>query len=54
VRLVREEAASAATPADLQQALRTHHPRAVVHQRELEGERAVVWYVYREGRWIPI
>lgn len=36
----------------LQAALRPRYPSAVVHRRELSGERGVVWYVYREGRWV--
>ena len=36
----------------LQAALRERHPEAVVHLREISSERVVVWYVYRDGRWI--
>jgi hypothetical protein len=43
--------AGAATPAALQSALSGRFPRTVVRARELSGENAVVWYVYREGRW---
>ena len=39
-------------PADLEAALRLHHPRAVVRPRSLAGERFEVWYAYREGHWI--
>jgi hypothetical protein len=39
-------------PAELQAALRSHYPRAVVRRRELTDEELEVWYVYREGRWI--
>jgi hypothetical protein len=39
-------------PGDLEQVLRTRYPRAVVRPRELAGERAEIWYVYREGHWI--
>ena len=42
----------ATTIADLQAALRGHYPQAVVHLREISAERVVVWYVYRDGRWI--
>ena len=35
-----------------QSALRRRYPSAVVHRRELSGELGVVWYVYREGRWV--
>jgi hypothetical protein len=36
----------------LQTALRETYPLAVVHLREISSEQAVVWYVYRDGRWI--
>ena len=36
----------------LEGALRRRYPLASVHKREISAERAVVWYVYREGRWI--
>ena len=39
-------------PADLQTMLRERYPAAVVRRRELAGERAEVWYVYRDGRWV--
>jgi hypothetical protein len=49
-----QEAASAASSAeDLEAALRRTYPNTVVRPRDLEGERWIVWYVYREGRWIP-
>lgn len=35
----------------LEVALRMRYPKTVVRARDLAGERAVVWYVYREGRW---
>jgi hypothetical protein len=38
--------------AELQQILRRAYPRAIVRARDLVGERRVVWYVYREGRWV--
>lgn len=34
-----------------QEQLRLVYPLAVVHERVLSGERATVWYVYRDGRW---
>lgn len=37
---------------ELERRLRDGYPRATVHARELVGESAVIWYVYREGRWI--
>jgi hypothetical protein len=39
--------------AELQQLLRGDYPRAVVRARDLAGERSVVWYVYRDGHWVP-
>jgi hypothetical protein len=41
-----------ATAEDFQARLRSEYPHATVHRRELAGEARVVWYVYREGRWI--
>lgn len=41
------------TPASFQERLREDYPDAVVRPRELSSERALVWYVYRDGRWIP-
>jgi hypothetical protein len=38
-------------PEALEAALRMRYPKAVVRARDLAGERAVVWYVYRDGRW---
>lgn len=38
-------------PAAVQEGLRARYPRAVVRRRELAGETAAVWYVYRDGRW---
>jgi hypothetical protein len=42
----------AASPPELERGLRDVYPRATVHQRELAGERILVWYVYREGHWV--
>jgi len=53
VRLVEEMSASTAMPSELQGLVREQHPRAVVHSRELSGELQVVWYVYRDGKWVP-
>ena len=42
-----------ATTSDaLQAALRERYPAAVVRPRVLSSEPEVLWYVYREGRWI--
>lgn len=41
------------SPSALQDRLREHYPRVVVRARELNGEPFTIWYVYREGHWIP-
>ena len=41
------------SPDELEQRLHERHPSAVVRPRELAGEPAETWYVYRDGRWIP-
>ena len=33
--------------------LRERYPLAVVRPRDLSSERTAVWYVYREGSWVP-
>jgi len=43
----------AATPSEMQARLRAVAPGVVVRRRELEGEPMEVWYVYRDGHWIP-
>jgi len=48
--LVRE---GATTTAALTAALRDRYPRVVVRERSLSHEAVPVWYVYREGSWIP-
>ena len=42
-----------ADPVVAQARLRERYPLAVVRPRGLAGEPTPVWYVYREGRWIP-
>ncbi|HET9346453.1 MAG TPA: hypothetical protein VFO05_12210 [Candidatus Limnocylindrales bacterium] len=42
----------AQTVDELQALLRERYPEAVVHARELSGERILVWYVYRDGHWL--
>jgi hypothetical protein len=37
----------------LEAALRLTYPNARVRRRELSGEAVEIWYVYREGHWIP-
>lgn len=48
-----EAATDAATAEELQGRLRVDYPRAVVRLRQISGESDLVWYVYREGRWVP-
>jgi hypothetical protein len=38
---------------ELQQQLRREYPDAVVRARELDGEAFTIWYVYRDGHWVP-
>jgi len=44
---------SVATPEALQVGLRETYPAAVVRARDISSESGTVWYVYREGRWVP-
>ena len=41
------------TPDDLQRRLRERYPLAAVRPRDLSSERTTVWYVYRDGHWVP-
>ena len=43
----------ARTPSELEAALRDRYPRVKVRERSLSHETVTVWYVYREGSWIP-
>lgn len=43
----------AVDPATLADQLRVSYPSVVVRPRELSSEPVTVWYVYREGHWIP-
>jgi hypothetical protein len=38
---------------ELERRLRETYPGALVRPRDLAHEPFVVWYVYRDGRWIP-
>ena len=38
---------------EFERRLRVQYPRAVVRARQLADEPILVWYVYRDGRWIP-
>lgn len=40
-------------PSELQGQLRDRWPGALVRPRELAGEHAQIWYVYRDGHWVP-
>lgn len=40
-------------PDDLEAGLRDVYPRAVVRSRDLSGEAVDIWYVYRDGTWVP-
>lgn len=51
--LARSMLDGASEPAELQARLRTSHPNCIVRRREISNERVVVWYVYRDGGWIP-
>lgn len=51
VELLAEDGVIAAS--DLQRLLRDRYPRALVRERELDGEQRPTWYVYREGTWVP-
>jgi len=39
-------------PLMLQECLRRRYPLAIVRPRALAGERARIWYVYRDGHWV--
>ena len=39
-------------PDALQAGLRRTYPHVLVRPRELAGEHAQIWYVYRDGHWI--
>ena len=41
------------TPEQLQRLLRERFPLATVRPRDLSSERTTVWYVYRDGHWVP-
>lgn len=41
-----------ATIDGFERALRARYPNARVHARNVSGEQDVMWYVYREGRWV--
>ena len=41
------------TAEDLQARLRARYPIATVRPRDLSSERTAIWYVYRDGHWVP-
>jgi len=45
--------AGVAEPEELEARLRVWYPDAVVRPRDLANERSDVWYVYRDGHWVP-
>jgi hypothetical protein len=42
-----------AEPTELEDQLRAWYPNAVVRPRDLANERTNLWYVYRDGHWVP-
>jgi hypothetical protein len=38
---------------ELERRLRATYPEAVVRPRDLADEPTSVWYIYREGHWVP-
>jgi hypothetical protein len=42
-----------ASPGALEERLRQRYPNVLVRARELNGEVFTIWYVYRDGHWIP-
>lgn len=51
VEYARSLASDHQTPVELQSALRTRYPQAIVRRREL-ADIDEAWYVYRDGRWV--
>ena len=51
--LVDASAEIASAPHELEALLRQTFPHAVVRSRGLSGESVEVWYVYRDGVWVP-
>ena len=41
------------TASELELRLRERYPAAVVRERDMSGEQHPVWYVYRDGGWVP-
>ena len=46
-------AAGVDEPLDLEERLRAWYPNAVVRPRDLANEHTNLWYVYRDGHWVP-
>ena len=53
VSTVERESEEASDPLTLQSRLRALYPDAHVRPRLLDGEPAEMWYVYRDGHWVP-
>ena len=53
VQLAESLAEDADEPTVLEERLRTKYPDVVVRARDLADESFTVWYVYRDGHWIP-
>jgi hypothetical protein len=53
VATVERESESTLDPGALQARLRAVYPNVAVRPRLLDGERVEIWYVYREGHWVP-
>jgi hypothetical protein len=41
------------SPHELAGRLRDLYPAIIVRPRDLSGETSQLWYVYREGHWVP-
>jgi hypothetical protein len=42
------------SPVEFADRLRPRYPRIAVHPREIVAEPIVIWYVYRDGRWVNV
>jgi hypothetical protein len=42
------------SPVEFADRLRPQYPRIAVHPREIVAEPIVIWYVYRDGRWVNV
>ncbi len=53
VATVESEGQHSPTPDNLESRLHALYPKAVVRPRQLANEAMDIWYVYRDGRWVP-